>query len=112
MVGEPDAHGLSGHLKHIGHIVDELAVLTASPELVEAPLDLGDFLMILGAVGFMFGTGGSALGAITIGSGDGKAVMALDEILALFGFSYSKEEFYKLAEGSHDLYKDGEVNGK
>lgn len=42
----------------------------------------------------------------------GKAVMALDEILALFGFSYSNEEFYKLAEGSHDLYKDGEVNGK
>lgn len=43
---------------------------------------------------------------------NGKAVMALDEIMALFGFSYSKEEFYKLAEGSHDLYKDGEVNGK
>lgn len=43
---------------------------------------------------------------------NGKAVMALDEILALFGFSYSKEEFYKLAEGTHDLYKDGEVNGK
>lgn len=42
----------------------------------------------------------------------GKAVMALDEILALFGFSYSKEEFYKLAEGSHDLYKDGETDGK
>lgn len=36
----------------------------------------------------------------------GKAVMALDEILALFGFSYSKEEFYKLAEGSHVLYKE------
>lgn len=43
---------------------------------------------------------------------NGKAVMTLDEILALFGFSYSKEEFYKLAEGSHDLYKDGEANGK
>lgn len=42
----------------------------------------------------------------------GKSVMALDEILALFGFSYSKEEFYKLAEGSHDLYKDGKANGK
>ena len=28
------------------------------------------FLMILGAVGFMFGTGGSALIAITIGAGD------------------------------------------
>lgn len=37
----------------------------------------------------------------------GKVIMALDEILALFGFSYSKEEFYKLAEGSHDLYKEG-----
>ncbi len=43
---------------------------------------------------------------------NGKIIMALDEILALFGFSYSKEEFYKLAEGTHDLYKDGEVNGK
>ncbi len=43
---------------------------------------------------------------------NGKIIMALDEILALFGFSYSKEEFYKLAEGSHDLYKDGEANGK
>lgn len=43
---------------------------------------------------------------------NGKSVMALDEILTLFGFSYSKEEFYKLAEGSHDLYKDGETNGK
>lgn len=42
----------------------------------------------------------------------GKVVIALDEILALFGFSYSKEEFYKLAEGSHDLYKDGEADGK
>jgi len=42
----------------------------------------------------------------------GEVVMLLDEILALFGFSYSKEEFYKLAEGSHDLYKDGEANGK
>lgn len=41
-------------------------------------------------------------------TGSGKAVMALDEILALFGFSYSKEEFYKLAEGSHDLYKEGD----
>lgn len=39
---------------------------------------------------------------------NGKAVMVLDEILALFGFSYSKEEFYKLADGSHDLYKEGE----
>ena len=30
------------------------------------------FLMILGAVGFMFGTGGSALIAKTMGEGDGK----------------------------------------
>ena len=37
----------------------------------------------------------------------GNIVMDLDEILALFGFSYSKEEFYKLAEGSHDLFKEG-----
>lgn len=36
---------------------------------------------------------------------NGKTVMELDEILGLFGFSYSKEEFYKLAEGSHDLFK-------
>lgn len=40
---------------------------------------------------------------------NGKVIMAFDEILALFGFSYSKEEFYKLAEGSHDLYKDEKV---
>lgn len=38
---------------------------------------------------------------------NGKVVMEMDEILALFGFSYSKEEFYKLAEGSHDLFKEG-----
>lgn len=38
----------------------------------------------------------------------GKAITALDEILNLFGFSYSKEEFYKLAEGTHDLFKEGE----
>lgn len=45
---------------------------------------------------------------------NGKLVMRFDEILALFGFTYSKEEFYKLADGSHDLYmyKDGEANGK
>ena len=48
----------------------------------------------------------------TYRTSSGKVIMALDEILALFGFSYSKEEFYKLAEGSHDLYKDGEANGK
>ncbi len=44
----------------------------------------------------------------TYNTSNGKVVMALDEILSLFGFSYSKEGFYKLAEGSHDLYKDGE----
>lgn len=38
---------------------------------------------------------------------NGKVVMEMDEILALFGFSYSEEEFYKLAEGSHDLFKEG-----
>lgn len=37
----------------------------------------------------------------------GKVIMELDEILTLFGFSYSNEEFYKLAEGTHDLYKEG-----
>lgn len=37
---------------------------------------------------------------------NGKIIMALDEILALFGFTYSKEEFYKLAEGSHSLFKE------
>lgn len=37
---------------------------------------------------------------------NGKVVMELDEILALFGFSYSKEEYYKLAEGTHDLYTE------
>ena len=40
----------------------------------------------------------------------GKAILLisleLDEILTLFGFSYSKEEFYKLAEGTHDLFKE------
>ena len=35
------------------------------------------FLMILGTVGFMFGTGGSALVAITIGSGDGEKAKRL-----------------------------------
>ena len=42
MVSEPYAHGLSGHLKHTSHIVDELPILTASAELVKAPLDLSD----------------------------------------------------------------------
>lgn len=35
-------------------------------------------------------------------TGDGKTVMELDEIPGLSGFSYSREEFYKLADGSHD----------
>lgn len=38
---------------------------------------------------------------------NGELIMRFDEILALFGFTYSKEEFYKLAEGTHDLYKEG-----
>ena len=38
--------------------------------------------------------------------------MQFDEILSLFGFSYSKEEYYKLAEGTHDLFKEAAVNGK
>lgn len=41
---------------------------------------------------------------------NGKIVMELDEILSKFGFSYSREEFYKIAEGSHELFKDGEKN--
>lgn len=39
------------------------------------------FLMILGAVGFMFGTGGSALIAITIGTGDKEKA---DRLFSLF----------------------------
>ena len=39
------------------------------------------FLMILGAVGFMFGTGGSALIAITVGTGDRKKA---DRLFSLF----------------------------
>ncbi len=42
VVHKPDVHGLPGYLEHVGHIVDELSVLTAPAELVEAPLDLGD----------------------------------------------------------------------
>ncbi len=38
--------------------------------------------------------------------GIGEQVMQFDEILSLFGFSYSKEEYYKLAEGTHDLFKE------
>ncbi|MCI8978705.1 MAG: ParB/RepB/Spo0J family partition protein [Lachnospiraceae bacterium] len=37
---------------------------------------------------------------------NGQLIMRLDEILSLFGFSYSKEEYYKLAEGTHDLFKE------
>ena len=36
----------------------------------------------------------------------GELVMRFDKILSLFGFSYSKEEYYKLAEGTHDLFKE------
>lgn len=38
--------------------------------------------------------------------GNGELIMQFDEILALFGFSYSREEYYKLAEGTHDLFKE------
>lgn len=38
----------------------------------------------------------------------GGLVMELDEILALFGFSYSNEDFYKVAEGSHRFYEKKE----
>lgn len=34
----------------------------------------------------------------------GDMVMELDEILTLFGFSYTSEDFYKVAEGSHEFY--------
>lgn len=44
--------------------------------------------------------------------GNGALVMRFDEILSLFGFSYSKEEYYKLAEGTHDLFKEVVANGK
>lgn len=43
---------------------------------------------------------------------NGELVMRFDEILSLFGFSYSKEEYYKLAEGTHDLFKEVVLNGK
>lgn len=43
---------------------------------------------------------------------NGALIMRFDEILSLFGFSYSKEEYYKLAEGTHDLFKEVAVNGK
>lgn len=42
----------------------------------------------------------------TYRKGAGELVMQFDEILSLFGFSYSKEEYYKLAEGTHDLFKE------
>lgn len=38
----------------------------------------------------------------------GKLVMELDEILAQFGFSYTKEDFYKVAEGTYELYEKEE----
>lgn len=42
----------------------------------------------------------------------GDLVMELDEILTLFGFSYSKEDFYKVAEGSHEFYEKRDKDGK
>ena len=42
VVHKADAHSLPGYLKHTGHIIDELPILTALAELVEAPLDLSD----------------------------------------------------------------------
>ena len=48
----------------------------------------------------------------TYRKGAGELIMQFDEILSLFGFSYSKEEYYKLAEGTHDLFKEAAVNGK
>lgn len=41
---------------------------------------------------------------------NGKLVMRFDSILALFGFSYSKEEYYKLAEGTHGLFENEQGN--
>ena len=38
--------------------------------------------------------------------------MGLDEILSQFGFSYSKEDFYKVAEGSYELYEKEKEDGK
>lgn len=34
----------------------------------------------------------------------GALIMEFDELLAVFGFTYSNEDFYKVAEGSHELY--------
>ena len=42
----------------------------------------------------------------------GAMVMELDEILTQFGFSYSKEDFYKVAEGSHKFYEKENEDGK
>lgn len=39
----------------------------------------------------------------------GDMVMELDEILTLFGFSYTSEDFYKVAEGSHEFYRKEEI---
>lgn len=44
--------------------------------------------------------------------GTGDVVMGLDEILSQFGFSYSKEDFYKVAEGSYELYEKEKEDGK
>lgn len=42
----------------------------------------------------------------------GDMVMEMDEILTQFGFSYSKEDFYKVAEGSHEFYEKEKEDGK
>ena len=47
----------------------------------------------------------------TYHKGNGELIMQFDEILSLFGFSYSKEEYYKLAEGTHDLFKEDWIDG-
>lgn len=36
--------------------------------------------------------------------GNGKILMEFEEILKLFGFSYTDEEFYKISNGTHELY--------
>lgn len=42
----------------------------------------------------------------------GDLVMELDEVFMLFGFSYSKEDFYKVAEGSHEFYGKKEIENE
>lgn len=89
---------------HIGDSTDEEKVERAKYEKQRDEIGLLYKMMIYAASGVadMELTEWDA----TYRKSSGKLVMALDEILALFGFFYSKEEFYKLAEGSHDLYKE------